>query len=91
MARAMSATSMSGRHGEPSDVAPEPTEDHDGLTVLSSDVVALRRQLPAWTGDAVPALAVPTPRTPPPAKLLIHPALLTSSVKLMHRIFQLSS
>lgn len=58
-----------------SDGAPRATEDHDGLTVLSSDVVALRRQLPAWAGDAVPALAVPTPRTPPPAKLLMSSGL----------------
>jgi len=54
---------------------PYATEDHDGFTVLSSDVVALRRQLPAWAGDAVPALAVPTPRTPPPAKLLMSSGL----------------
>ncbi|HEY3436799.1 MAG TPA: hypothetical protein VGK35_03830, partial [Actinotalea sp.] len=39
-------------------------EDHDGMTVLSSDVVALRRQLPDWAGDAVPGpLAVPAPQT----------------------------
>lgn len=53
-------------------------EDHDGLTVLSSDVVALRRQLPDWAGDAVPQLAVPTPRTPAPAKLLMSTGLVVS-------------
>ncbi|HMO10098.1 MAG TPA: hypothetical protein PKB06_01005, partial [Actinotalea sp.] len=53
-------------------------EDHDGLTVLSSDVVALRRQLPEWAGDAVPQLAVPTPRTPAPAKLLMSTGLVVS-------------
>lgn len=29
-------------------------EDHDGMTVMNSEVVALRQQLPAWAGDAVP-------------------------------------
>ena len=56
-----------------------PAEDHDGTTVLSSDVVALRRQLPDWAGDAVPGpLAVPAPRTPPPAKLLLSSGLVVS-------------
>ncbi len=53
-------------------------EDHDGLTVLSSDVVALRRQLPEWAGDAVPSLAVPTPRNPAPAKLVLSTGLVVS-------------
>lgn len=53
--------------------------DHDGLTVLSSDVVALRKQLPAWVGDAMPGpLAVPTSRTPAPAKLLLSSGLVVS-------------
>ena len=63
------------------DVAPSgvPAEDHDGLTVLSSDVVALRRQLPDWAGDAVPGpLAVPAPRMPPPAKLLLSSGLVVA-------------
>src|SRR5690625_239491 len=29
-------------------------EDHDGMTIMNSEVVALRQQLPAWEGDAVP-------------------------------------
>ncbi|MCV2395618.1 FHA domain-containing protein [Actinotalea sp. M2MS4P-6] len=53
-------------------------EDHDGLTVLSSDMVALRRQLPEWAGDAVPQLAVPTPHNPAPAKLLMSTGLVVS-------------
>lgn len=56
----------------------EPSQDHDGLTVLSSDVAELRRQLPEWAGDAVPQLAVPTPRTPAPAKLLMSTGLVVS-------------
>ncbi len=64
------------------EVGPDPRrglpEDHDGLTVLSSDMVALRRQLPEWAGDAVPQLAVPTPRNPAPAKLLMSTGLVVS-------------
>ena len=49
------------------------------MTVLSSDVVALRRQLPDWAGDVVPGpLAVPAPQTPPPAKLLLSSGLVVS-------------
>ncbi|MCU1431948.1 MAG: hypothetical protein JWP95_1053 [Actinotalea sp.] len=56
-----------------------PGEDHDGMTVLSSDVVALRRQLPDWAGDAVPGpFAVPAPQTPPPAKMLLSSGLVVS-------------
>ncbi|WP_407343924.1 FHA domain-containing protein [Pengzhenrongella phosphoraccumulans] len=45
-------------------------EDHDGMTVLSSDVVALRRQMPAWVGDAMPGpLVVPVSHASPPARL----------------------
>jgi resuscitation-promoting factor RpfA len=45
-------------------------EDHDGMTVLSSDVVALRRQMPAWVGDAMPGpLVVPASHASPPARL----------------------
>lgn len=53
-------------------------EDHDGLTVLSSDMVALRRQLPDWAGDAVPQLSVPTPRSKAPAKLAMSTGLVVS-------------
>lgn len=35
-------------------------EDHDGMTVMNSEVVALRQQLPAWEGDAVPGPMVDT-------------------------------
>lgn len=52
--------------------------DHDGTTVLSSDVVALRRRLPAWPGDAVPApLTVPAAAAPP-AKLRLSSGLVVS-------------
>ncbi|WP_024286896.1 FHA domain-containing protein [Cellulomonas sp. KRMCY2] len=77
--------------GAPAEPAPAPSAraqpgagdleavDHDGMTVLSSDVVALRQQLPAWVGDAMPGpLAVPAPRTPAPAKLLLSSGLVVS-------------
>ncbi|EYR61893.1 hypothetical protein N866_14630, partial [Actinotalea ferrariae CF5-4] len=53
-------------------------DDHDGTTVLSSDVVALRRQLPEWAGDGVPALAVPAPNRPAPAKIRLSSGLVVS-------------
>lgn len=56
-----------------------PTVDHDGMTVLSSDVVALRRQLPDWAGDAVPGpLAVPAAQKAPPAKIQLSSGLVVS-------------
>ncbi|WP_102509436.1 FHA domain-containing protein [Sanguibacter massiliensis] len=37
--------------------------DHDGLTVMSSDLVEIRKNLPTWTGDRVPGpFAVPAER-----------------------------
>ncbi|HLS03000.1 MAG TPA: FHA domain-containing protein, partial [Beutenbergiaceae bacterium] len=39
---------------------PASFEDHDGMTVMNSEVVALRQQLPAWEGDAVPGPMVDT-------------------------------
>ncbi len=51
--------------------------DHDGTTVLSADVVALRAQLPDWAGHALatPAAstvtAVPTPHPTPTARLAL--------------------
>jgi hypothetical protein len=57
----------------------EAPEDHDGLTVLSSDVVALRRQMPAWVGDAMPGpLAVPAPQTPAPARMILSSGLVVT-------------
>ncbi|WP_237727855.1 FHA domain-containing protein, partial [Cellulomonas sp. APG4] len=61
--------------------APVPAhdDDHDGLTVHSSDVVALRRQLPEWAGDAVPGpLAVPAAEQGPPAKILMSSGLVVA-------------
>lgn len=46
-------------------------DDHDGMTILSSDLARLRDRLPAWTHDAVPG-PFPTPEpTPLPARLVL--------------------
>ncbi len=46
-------------------------EDHDGMTVMNSEVVALRQQLPAWEGDAAPSPMVdPADRTVVPKIVL---------------------
>ena len=58
---------------------PMAPEDHDGMTVLSSDVVALRRQMPAWVGDAMPGpLAVPAAQAPAPAKMHLSTGLVVT-------------
>ena len=58
---------------------PVTPEDHDGTTVLSSDVVALRRQMPAWVGDAMPGpLAVPAAQAPAPAKMHLSTGLVVT-------------
>lgn len=45
-------------------------EDHDGLTIMSSDLVEIRKQLPSWTGQELPGpFAVPTETAP--AKLTL--------------------
>lgn len=66
---------------EPTPSVPTPAaagDDHDGLTVLSTDVAALRRQLPEWAGDAVPGpLSVPTPQSAP-AKILLSSGLVVA-------------
>ena len=49
------------------------------MTVLSSDVAELRRQLPDWAGDALPGpLAVPGPSTPAPAKIHLSSGLVVA-------------
>lgn len=53
--------------------------DHDGHTVLSSDVPVLRRQLPDWAGEALPGpLAVPSPQGPPPGKIHLSTGLVVA-------------
>lgn len=46
-------------------------DDHDGLTVSSSELAAIREQLPTWTADPVPGpFAMPTQRSRPPQIVL---------------------
>lgn len=47
-------------------------DDHDGLTVLTSDMVALRAQMPDMSPHDVPGpLAVPNEQAPPPARIVL--------------------
>ncbi|MGV8977398.1 MAG: FHA domain-containing protein [Cellulomonas sp.] len=47
-------------------------DDHDGMTILSSDLQAIRHQLPSWAGDEVPGpFRVAAPQLAPPAKLVL--------------------
>lgn len=74
-------TGSGGRAFVPPLVFGEPAvvDDHDGMTVLTSDIVALRRQLPDWPGDAVPGpLAVPNAVTPPPGRIVLSSGMVVS-------------
>ncbi|HEX5331436.1 MAG TPA: FHA domain-containing protein [Cellulomonas sp.] len=47
-------------------------DDHDGMTILSSDLQTIRHQLPSWAGDEVPGpFRVTAPQLAPPAKLVL--------------------
>jgi len=47
-------------------------DDHDGMTILSSDLQTIRNQLPSWAGDEVPGpFRVTAPQLAPPAKLVL--------------------
>ena len=47
-------------------------DDHDGMTILSSDLQTIRHQLPSWAGDEVPGpFRVTAPQFAPPAKLVL--------------------
>jgi hypothetical protein len=58
---------------------PEFGDDHDGLTILSSDLVAIRDQLPSWAGDEVPGpFRVVAPEENPAAKLVLSTGLVVT-------------
>ncbi|MGW6129811.1 FHA domain-containing protein [Cellulomonas sp. NPDC055163] len=58
---------------------PDFGDDHDGLTILSSDLVAIRDQLPSWAGDEVPGpFRVVAPEVDPTAKLVLSTGLVVS-------------
>lgn len=47
-------------------------DDHDGMTILSSDLQTIRHQLPSWAGDEVPGpFRVTAPQFAPSAKLVL--------------------
>jgi hypothetical protein len=47
-------------------------DDHDGMTILSSDLQTIRDQLPSWAGDEVPGpFRIAAPRLTPPPKLVL--------------------
>jgi hypothetical protein len=47
-------------------------DDHDGMTILSSDLQTIRDQLPSWAGDEVPGpFRIAAPMLAPPAKLVL--------------------
>ncbi|MFS0699210.1 FHA domain-containing protein [Cellulomonas sp. 179-A 4D5 NHS] len=54
-------------------------DDHDGLTILSSDLVAIRDQLPSWAADEVPGpFRVVAPEVDPTAKLVLSTGLVVA-------------
>jgi hypothetical protein len=58
---------------------PDLDDDHDGLTILSSDLVAIRDQLPSWAGDEVPGpFRVVAPEVDPTAKLVLSTGLVVA-------------
>ncbi|MBB2921411.1 FHA domain-containing protein [Cellulomonas cellasea] len=58
---------------------PDFGDDHDGLTILSSDLVAIRDQLPSWAGDEVPGpFRVVAPEVDPTAKLVLSTGLVVA-------------
>lgn len=65
------------------EAAPQPDtdfgDDHDGLTILSSDLVAIRDQLPSWAGDEVPGpFRVVAPEETPAARLVLSTGLVVA-------------
>lgn len=65
----------------PAPAAPQPDpepDDHDGMTILSSDLARLRDRLPAWSQDAVPGpFPAPAP-APLPARLVLSTGLVVA-------------
>jgi hypothetical protein len=73
-------TSQFPEHGTDAPVTPLPVggaslDDHDGLTILSTDLAEIREQLPSWASDELPGPF----RTPavagPPARLVLSTGL----------------
>ncbi|GIG39915.1 FHA domain-containing protein [Cellulomonas phragmiteti] len=63
---------------EPEATEPEGADDHDGMTILSSDLARLRDRLPAWSQDAVPGPFATPEATPLPARLVLSTGLVVA-------------
>lgn len=73
-------TSPFGPRGTGAPVAPLPVggaslDDHDGLTILSTDLAEIREQLPSWATDEVPGPFRTPPVAGPPARLVLSTGL----------------
>ncbi|GEL99610.1 FHA domain-containing protein [Cellulomonas terrae] len=73
-------TSPFSPRGTDAPVAPLPVggaslDDHDGLTILSTDLAEIREQLPSWATDEVPGPFRTPPVAGPPARLVLSTGL----------------
>jgi hypothetical protein len=68
-AEAVLAADAFGQAGHPDDA--DVLDDHDGLTILSSDLQTIRDQLPSWAGDAVPGPFRVAAKELVPARLML--------------------
>lgn len=50
-------------------------DDHDGLTILSTDLAEIREQLPSWATDELPGPFRTPPVSGPPARLVLSTGL----------------
>ena len=55
----------------------ESEEDHDGMTIMSSDLVAIRAQMSSWKQNAAPG-PFSIPETAPPARLMMSSGLVVT-------------
>ena len=73
-------TSQFPPHGTDAAVAPLPVggaslDDHDGLTILSTDLAEIREQLPSWASDELPGPFRTPAVASPPARLVLSTGL----------------
>ncbi|KQR16530.1 FHA domain-containing protein [Cellulomonas sp. Leaf334] len=73
-------TSPFGPRGTDAPAAPLPVggaslDDHDGLTILSTDLAEIREQLPSWASDELPGPFRTPPVASPSARLVLSTGL----------------
>ena len=74
----LSGSALEEEHGTgvPAAAVPAPSlDDHDGLTILSTDLADIRDQLPSWASDDVPGPFRSPIATPTPARLVLSTGL----------------